>query len=177
MKLIVGLGNPGANYKNTRHNVGFLMIDKLTSAYNLHTSVNKKFNSEIAEYKTATDTILLVKPLTFMNNSGQAVRALMDFYKLKNTDVIVIHDEKDIIIGTYKIQTNRGSAGHNGVQSIMDHLGTKDFKRVRIGIAPLDKKVEVIEEFVMSKFTKEEREILEEVTIDAIEQIKKIALL
>lgn len=158
MKLIVGLGNPGKEYENTRHNVGFLFIDKLS------TEVDSQKN-------------ILLKPQTFMNNSGMAVRTKIDFYKLSPADLIVIHDDKDLLLGEYKIQKDRGAAGHNGVQSIIDHLGTRDFMRVRIGIAHEDKQtMGDTADFVLNKFTKEEKEVLNKTVDKAIEEVKKILL-
>lgn len=156
MKLIVGLGNPGKEYKDTRHNAGYLFIDKLADEV-----ISKK--------------IILLKPKTFMNNSGTAVRAKVDFYKLSPADLIVAHDDKDLLLGEYKIQTNRSAAGHNGVQSIINHLGTQNFTRVRIGIAPEDKQtMGDTADFVLNRFTKKEKEILEKALAKAIEKIKKI---
>lgn len=174
MKLIIGLGNPGKEFVNTRHNAGFLVLDAFLLTSDLQTSFNKKFNTEVVQQKKATGDILYGKPQTFMNNSGSAIRALVDFYKLKPTDLIVIHDEKDIPLGEFKIQTNRGAAGHNGVQSIIDHLGTKDFTRIRVGVGPTEGPIERIEEYVLEKFSKAERKKLDEVTIKIIEELQRL---
>lgn len=172
MKLIIGLGNPGKEFAYTRHNVGFIVIDRLVSEFKITSSANKKFNAEIAELKNSDGTIFFVKPQTFMNNSGEAVRTLLDFYKLSPTDIIVIHDEKDISLGEYKIQKDRSSAGHNGVQSIIDLLGTKNFTRVRIGIGPLDKKISIIENYVMGVMGTEEFDELQRVIEKVVDEIK-----
>lgn len=175
MKLLVGLGNPGEKFIETRHNTGFLVIDKLktkitnsklqfpnkSQAPNF--KLSKKINAEVCQ----VDDLILVKPQTFMNESGTAVKKIKVFYKVKNEDIWVIHDDLDIALGEYKIQFGRSSAGHKGVQSVIDNLKTQDFWRVRIGIGP---KNEASEEFVLEKFRKEEKEVLEEV----IKKIVKI---
>lgn len=168
MKIIVGLGNPGEKYQKTRHNVGFMALDFWVEKYNLSWQVNKKFNAEICK---DGDTIL-IKPLTYMNNSGQAVQAVMSYYNLlpkklglvrkKDEDLsnilTVIHDDLDIDFGSTKESTNSRSAGHNGVQSIINHIKTKNFKRIRIGI-----RNEILEhaptaKFVLQRFNREEME-------------------
>lgn len=173
MKLIIGLGNPGKEYVHTRHNVGFMIIDELVASCKLQvaSSFDKRSTSEIAATEINGEKTILVKPQTYMNNSGQAVRALADFYKIPLHNIIVIHDEKDLPLGEYKIQTNRGGAGHNGVQSIIDHLGTKDFTRIRIGVGPQEGGIEKIVEYVMEKFNKEEREKLDIVIKEIVQKI------
>lgn len=172
MKLIIGLGNPGKTYERTRHNIGFVVADKITyKILNTKYKLQKKSNSELAEATIDGVKIILAKPLTFMNESGVAVRALLDFYKLKPTDIIVVHDDKDIPLGEYKIQTNRGPAGHNGVKSMIEHLGTQNFTRVRIGIATLEMdKYEDKADFVLGKFGKDEMKTLDEVMDKVMEE-------
>ena len=144
MNIIVGLGNPGDKYKLTRHNVGWLVIDKLAEKQAGTWETNKKFNAEICKL----DNTLLIKPLTFMNLSGKTVQAVLSYYKLlpktlgvvtkKESDLTslltVIHDDLDLPLGTYKKSIDSRSAGHNGVQSIIDYLKTKNFIRYRIGM-------------------------------------------
>src|SRR3989344_3282239 len=144
MLLIVGLGNPGKKYEKTRHNVGSRVVGELKS-------LNLK-------------DIILVQPTTFMNESGRAVKKITKNYKLKTENLIVVHDDIDLPLGEFKIQKNRGSAGHKGVQSIIDSLGTKDFTRIRIGIKPEQyyRPFRSTEKFVLEKFTKDEEEILKE---------------
>lgn len=161
MKLIVGLGNPGKQYEKTRHNVGFMTLDKIASDFKFV----KKFNAEIAVRERAAvicGETILAKPQTFMNLSGQSVRAIISFYKINTKDLIVVHDDLDIQLGEFKIQKNRSSAGHNGAQSIIDLLGTKDFTRIRIGIKNERPNI-VTEKFVLEKFSKEEMEIIDEI--------------
>jgi len=155
MKLIVGLGNPGAKYKKTRHNIGFRVIDAL--------------KDEISEKE-----IILLKPQTFMNKSGVAVKSLTTKYKISTTDIVVVHDDVDLPFGTIRVSKNSSSAGHRGVQSIIDELGTQNFIRVRIGIRPKSEirnpKFETAD-FVLEKFTKDEEKQLPEIIKKAVEQI------
>ncbi len=174
MKLIIGLGNPGKEYERTRHNAGFVVIDKLTTDYGLRTTADKRSDAEVAKGKINGKRALLAKPQTFMNNSGMAARALLNFYKLTPANIIVIHDDKDIPLGEFRIQKNRGAAGHNGVQSIIDQLGTKNFTRVRVGVAPQDKTIRDTAEFVLGKFTKEEQKLLSKVVVKIMEEIKQL---
>ncbi len=158
--LIIGLGNPGKKYSNTRHNIGFEIIDKLSEKNNFpEFRFSKKFDALISE----KDNIILVKPQTFMNQSGKSVRAITSFYKTK--ELIVIHDDIDLLLGKIRVSENRGGAGHKGVESIIKHLGTKDFTRIRIGIQPEKGKPNNVEKFVLQRFKKEE-----------IKQIKKEAI-
>ncbi|MDP3057039.1 MAG: aminoacyl-tRNA hydrolase [bacterium] len=169
MKLIIGLGNPGEKYKKTRHNAGFMALDKIAANFPLDSARGKqlKFNAEISEGMIDGEKIILAKPQTFMNESGKAVKAIADYYKINVADIIVIHDDLDIQLGKYKIARGRTSAGHKGVQSIIDALETKDFTRIRIGIGiedkPLDKlgaKQILTKEFVLENFTAEEQKII-----------------
>ena len=161
MRLIVGLGNPGEEYKKTRHNAGFLAVNEIANNFHFPTS-NSKFNAEISQATLNNEKIFLVKPQTFMNNSGEAIRAIADYYKINTEDIIIIHDDLDIPLGEYKISKNKNSGGHKGVQSIIDYLGTKDFTRIRIGIMIENKKTPT-EKFVLEKFSIEEMEAVEEI--------------
>ena len=173
MFLIVGLGNPGKEYEKTRHNVGFAVLDKLLSVLEFDDWVdNKKFRAEVAEGKINAEKILLLKPQTFMNNSGQAVASAAKFYKIKPANVWVIHDDLDIPLGKMKIQRDRSAAGHNGVQSIIDSLGTQNFVRFRIGIAPIKTSKKSGANFVLSKFSLAETAILKKTISSAAEAIK-----
>jgi len=146
MKLIVGLGNPGKEYEKTRHNVGFVVVDLLVES--------DQFDSTKAKF---------IKPQTFMNNSGQEVKKMADYYKIAAKDITVIHDDIDLPLGEIKVQESRGSAGHKGVQSIIDALGTNDFTRVRIGIRPEELTMDT-DKFVLEKFTSQEQEIIDQTT-------------
>lgn len=169
MFLIVGLGNPGTKYENNRHNVGFLVIDEI--AKNLTTSnINKSnFNADVLKASNQ----LLVKPTTYMNNSGLSVHAIKEYYKLNLDDIIVIHDDLDLPFGTVKFKIGGGHGGHNGLRSIDSHVGNM-YIRVRIGIGKPENKNDVAN-YVLSDFSKEELNKLEGIishTINAIESLK-----
>ena len=157
-------------------------MDKLKQEWNFPAfEFNSKFNSELSkglyEILDTKYEILLVKPQTFMNLSGVAVKSLLDFYKLSPEDILVVHDDKDISIGEYRLAIDSSSAGHNGVQNIIDNLGTQKFKRIRIGIGlPADLSAETLvkaDVFVLQKFSDEELEIIKKVLDDALEEMKK----
>jgi len=164
MKIIIGLGNPDKEHMLTRHNAGFLALDFLQNELHCPAFLEeKKFFCALTETLVGTEKILLVKPETFMNDSGKAVRAILDFYKLSERDIIVLHDDLDIAPGTYKITTSSRAAGHNGVSDIIEKLGTQDFVRIRIGIGrPTEVNGICIpsHDFVLQKFKKEEFENL-----------------
>ncbi len=177
MKLIIALGNPGHEYEMTRHNAGWLALDKLIKEESLIGKKLPKAHSEVFDFKIEREKVLLAKPQTFMNDSGLATMELMKFYKLTNKDIIVIHDDKDIPVGEIRVQTDRGAAGHNGIKSIIEYLGTKDFTRIRIGVGPLTaEKIQVISNFVLNKFTKEEFKILQTGLDSTIKEIKRLSL-
>ena len=173
MKIVVGLGNPGKEYENTKHNAGFMLVDRLVAKAGATWKENKRFKALTAE----ADGFFFIKPQTFMNNSGQAVSAILSYYKLlpktlgvlknKNSDLseilTVIHDDIDIDLGKYKISIDSRAAGHNGVQSIIDHLKTKNFRRFRIGIKNEAKKMIPTEKLVLMNFDKEEKIVIDKV--------------
>lgn len=155
MKLIVGLGNPGKKYERTRHNAGFMALDRLhnmlkSSGIN-EWELSTKFNAHISGTTINGNKIILAKPVTYMNQSGESVAMIMHFYKIPARDLIVVHDEKDLPLGEIRVQEDRGHAGHNGVKSIIEHLTTKEFTRVRLGIAD-PKKMDDVAAFVLKKF-------------------------
>lgn len=162
MKIIIGLGNPGAEYQNTRHNAGFMLADFIKEKYGFPDFVfNKKFNADVTEEKIEGKKIILLKPQTFMNNSGEAVIKAARFFKVTPADTIVVHDDKDIETGKYKIHAGHGAAGHHGVESIINHLNTKDFLRVRLGIAPKNNGLMTdTADFVLKKMNQTEKEAL-----------------
>ena len=133
MKVIVGLGNPGREYAQTKHNVGFMLVDALADKLGIF-NWQEKFDALIAEGRLGTEKILLVKPQTYMNDSGRAVGPLMNWYKLSPEDLIVAHDDMDIPAGTIRIRKKGSAGGHNGIKSVLAHLGDEHFSRVRIGI-------------------------------------------
>lgn len=186
MKLIIGLGNPGGKYVKTRHNIGFRVADELAEKLEIACPVGKqrlsfggnwkleiKFKALISESIFNNEKILLAKPQTFMNLSGESVKVLSTYYKIKPQDVWVIHDDIDLPLGTLKISQNVSSAGHKGVQSIINSLGTKDFVRFRIGIKQIANrksqiakpqlKTKNLEKFVLEKFSKDEEKIIKQI--------------
>lgn len=178
MIIIVGLGNPGKKYKNTRHNIGFQVVDEFAKKNNFpEFRLSKKFNALISENIFNNKKIIAAKPQTFMNQSGKAVKALINFYKTKN--LFVVHDDIDLPLGKIRIIKNREAAGHKGVESIIKEIGTKNFIRFRVGIQPKNLKPKNVEKFVLQKFSKEEGKIIKEVikkTVGAIELTLKESL-
>ena len=133
MKIIAGLGNPGAEYARTKHNVGFMLVDALAERLGVD-AWREKFNALTAEGRIGAQKVLLVKPLTYMNESGRAVGPLLDWYKLAPEDLIVAHDDMDIAAGTIRLRRKGSAGGHNGIKSLLAHIGSEDFSRVRLGI-------------------------------------------
>ena len=160
MYIIVGLGNPGKQYENTRHNMGFLAVDLLAEKYNIE--VNKiKFKALVGEGRIAGQKVLLVKPQTYMNLSGEAVRQAMDFYKIDPEELIVIYDDIDIPTGTFRIRKKGSPGTHNGMRNIFQHIQTNDFPRIRVGIGS-GKKANLAG-YVTGGISKSEQEILADV--------------
>ena len=160
MHVICGLGNPGRKYENTRHNIGFITIDRL--ADKLGVSVNKsKFRSTVGETMISGEKVLLVKPETFMNDSGMAVKEIMDFYKVDPEDLIVIYDDFDIPEGTVRIRPFGSAGTHNGMRSIIRLLGSDRFPRIRIGTGKEDMEKRELIGFVLGGFSKEGVKIME----------------
>jgi len=155
MKLIVGLGNPGPTYSQTRHNIGFMVIDSLIEELNPNNISKKSFEGELYKYKD----LLLLKPTTFMNLSGKSVQAVVNFYKINLDDILVIHDEIDIPFGAIKLKKGGGNGGHNGLKSI-DSLITKEYNRLRLGVGKPERK-EMVASYVLSKFEPKEQEVLD----------------
>lgn len=177
MYLIAGLGNPGKQYEKSRHNVGFLVLDQLAadlSGKKTKWNASAKAKSQYLKTEIANQPVELLKPQTFMNNSGAAVAYAAKNHNLGAAHIIIVHDDLDLPLGEFKIQKNRGAAGHNGVQSVIDRLGTRDFIRVRIGIAsPAAAKTNA--DFVLAKFSKTEMEKLKKPIAEAVEAIKMLA--
>jgi len=171
MYLVVGLGNIGSKYELTRHNIGFMVIDWITKNLSLKTNINKA--NFIADVIKSSNN-LFVKPHTFMNNSGQSIVAIKEYYKIDNTDIIVIHDDLDLPFGTVKFKIGGGHGGHNGLRSLDAHIG-KDYIRVRVGIGKPENKNDVAN-YVLSNFSKEEMNKLTDIiphTLEAIEALKR----
>jgi len=179
MNLIVGLGNPGKTYQKTRHNIGFMVLEalqkKLIASGISNWELSKKFNAEVCGLTLNNEKIILAKPMTFMNNSGEAVQLITHFYKLTIGDLIVVHDDKDLKLGDIRVQIDRSDAGHNGVKSIIEHLKTQNFTRVRIGIAvENEKKMKDTADFVLGRFGLLERKKVEELINKSVEEILKL---
>ncbi|MCL2560415.1 MAG: aminoacyl-tRNA hydrolase [Turicibacter sp.] len=154
MKLFVGLGNPGRKYADTRHNVGFMVIDELARKWGVTLAEEKKFKGELGSVHVGGEKILLLKPTTYMNLSGESVQAVMDFYDLTNEDVVVIYDDLDMEVGKVRGREKGSAGGHNGIKSMILHLAGEEFKRFKIGIdkSPYGKTTD----HVLGKFTTEE---------------------
>jgi PTH1 family peptidyl-tRNA hydrolase len=162
--LIFGLGNPGEKYELTRHNIGRMVLDNLLEKYGEVFDEKSRFKSEIAEIEIAQKEIILAKSLIYMNESGYSLRLIKDYYGIIPENIWVIHDDIDIAFGKIKTSFGQGAAGHHGVESVIEHLGTKDFNRLRIGIWNEDseeKNKEITQNYVLDRFTqKEEKELI-----------------
>ena len=166
MKLLIGLGNPGEKYSNTRHNVGFALVDILASQF------SDKFESKIAKKQD----LIFAKPQTFMNESGRAVEKIVNYYNITINNIIVAHDDLDIALGAYKFVKAKGPKIHNGVNSVEDFLGSKDFWRVRIGVDSRTKEERIREQgrsYVLKKMTQNEIGILEKVYDSILVELNK----
>ncbi len=169
MLLIVGLGNPGEKYQKNRHNIGFALLELIKEKENFPNFVyEKKFKAEIAK----KDNVYLLKPMTYMNLSGSSVLSFCNYYQINFEEIVVIHDDIDIEVGKIKIDKNRSSAGHKGVESIIKQLKTKDFWRIRVGIGK-EEKVKAID-VALKNFNQKELLLLEEVTDKCLEQISEM---
>jgi len=171
MYLLVGLGNPGKKYEYNRHNIGYLSIDKLLSCFGEYTE-RKKFNSILYEIKLNSQKILLAKPQTYMNNSGEPINQLINYYKIPSSNVFVFHDELDIPFGNIKLKKGGGNAGHNGLKSLVSHLNN-DFIRIRIGISHPGSK-ELVSNYVLNNFSSNEKKSLDTILSYISSNIDKI---
>jgi len=173
VKLIVGLGNPGEEYERTPHNMGFLVVDRIASEHRVEIR-NRQCRALTARIQVGDEPVLLAKPETYMNLSGLSVRELVAEYEAKpEADLIVIQDELDFPLGTLRIHTRRSSSGHNGIESIIGALGTQDFLRIRIGVAP-ERKVEDGQGYLLSPFRKADLPVVDEMIDTAAEAVKAI---
>ncbi|HWQ74106.1 MAG TPA: aminoacyl-tRNA hydrolase [Syntrophomonas sp.] len=158
MKMIVGLGNPGKDYKDTRHNMGFMVLEELASRYRVEKQ-ESRFDAIIGHIRIDTEKVLLVKPLTYMNLSGRAVQPLVHWYKLPLEDLMVVFDDMDLPTGSLRIRANGGTGGHKGMTSISERLGSKEFARARVGIGRPE--YHEVTDWVLGKFSREEQEIIQ----------------
>ena len=173
-KLVVGLGNPGDGYANTRHNVGFAVASRLAKRARMDFTI-KAADSRIAEGSLGGNRIAIARPQTFMNDSGRAVKKLLDRYRLDPKDVIVVYDEVDLPLGTIRIRQSGGSGTHNGMRSIVSAIG-EGFPRVRVGVAPAElREVPDLAEYVLSPFDHDERAVAEK-TMDRAAEAVEVAV-
>lgn len=159
--IIVGLGNIGKDYENTHHNIGFMVLDVIAKVNNITFKLEKRFQAYIGEYIYKGEKHLLVKPTTYMNNSGVAIRLILDYYRKNENDLFVFYDDLDLPLGALRIRKEGSAGGHNGVKSIISHIGTNKWARLRIGIKK-EKEVNTID-YVLSKFSKREMETIDKV--------------
>lgn len=169
IRIIVGLGNPGRDYAETRHNVGFMVLDRLARRFNVEWKLDKARKGELA----AGPGVLLVKPQTFMNSSGECVGPLMRYFKFQPEQVLVIYDDISFPVGTLRLRTGGSAGGHNGMKSLIAHLGTEKFPRIRVGISAPGQKNMV--GHVLGKFAPDERPLLEE-SLDKAAEAAFVAL-
>ena len=170
MKWIVGLGNPGVQYASTRHNIGFMAIDELADRFNISVR-DSKCKALVGEGRVGTEKVVLIKPMTYMNLSGETVRAFMDYYKASLDDLIVLYDDMDTEVGKIRLRYQGSAGGHNGIKSIIQHTGTQSFNRVRLGISrPAPGRD--IADYVLQAFSKSDRDPVQQAierTCDAVE--------
>ncbi|MGB3571850.1 MAG: aminoacyl-tRNA hydrolase [Phormidesmis sp.] len=174
-RLIVGLGNPGQKYDRTRHNIGFEIIDALAKSFpDVSLVVNKRFQGETGEFRNVKARTVLLKPTTYMNKSGQSIRAVLDWYKLDPSAVLVVYDDMDLPTGRLRMRLSGGAGGHNGMKSIIAHLGTKEFPRLRVGVGSADKSSDpdgAVVSHVLGRFSPEDRKIVDAVIPMAVDAI------
>ena len=171
-QLIVGLGNPEPKYDKTRHNIGFEAVDALAKAWQLSWGQQRRFQGDLAQgLDPYGNKILLLKPLTYMNRSGQSVRSVIDWYKLSPESVLVIYDDMDLPVGRLRLRLSGSAGGHNGMKSIISHLGSQDFPRLRIGIGQSGQKETV--SYVLGRFSLDEAATVSEVLHLAVEAVER----
>lgn len=168
--MIVGLGNPGKEYENTRHNLGFMFLDYLEEKYNFKI-YTKKFNSLISEIYLNNEKVIFVKPQTYMNLSGQAVQKVMKFYKINSKDILVIFDDLDIPFGEVRYKQNGSGGTHNGMKNIVQMINTKEFPRIKIGIGNIKHEKQDLKDFVLEKFSKSQKDEINNIFEKAYEKL------
>lgn len=172
MKVIIGLGNKGKEYEKTRHNVGFMCIDKIAEKYEINIK-EEKLKSEIGTININGEKIILAKPQTYMNLSGEALQAIKSFYKIEDKDILVIYDDIDLEIGKIRYRESGSAGTHNGMRNIISILKSEDIKRIRVGIGkPENSKIQLAD-YVLQKFSKEDLEIIEEKYPEILEKVEK----
>ncbi len=174
IKLIVGLGNPGPKYSETRHNAGFWFVEDLADQYRSRFLPEKKFHGEVARVNIDGSDIWLLKPETFMNRSGLSVVSMASFYKITPENILVAHDEIDLKAGTARLKSGGGHGGHNGLRDIISHLGTKEFQRLRIGVDHPGSK-DMVVDYVLKRPDSKDRQAIEDSISDALRVMPKVA--
>ena len=172
LALIVGLGNPGRQYARTRHNAGFMVVERLANRWRASLAAKLKFHARLASLDRDGRKVLLCQPETFMNASGEAVRAVASFYQLEAERILVVVDDADLPLGEIRLRAGGSSGGHHGLESIEQHLGTRDFPRLRVGIGREESATREITDYVLSQFTGAETELVEKVLTRACDQIE-----
>jgi len=170
--IIAGLGNPGAQYARTRHNIGFMAVEKLAEDWRARWATKSKFAVRLARVDQDERRILLCEPQTYMNASGEGVGALVSFYRVELQNLLVVLDDADLPFGAIRLRPEGSSGGHHGLESIQQHLGTTQFARLRLGIGRNDPASREITDYVLSQFRKDESELLGKVLTRACEQIE-----
>jgi peptidyl-tRNA hydrolase, PTH1 family len=170
MKLIVGLGNPGRQYEKTRHNIGFEVIDSLSDRFSI-TLNTAKFKGIYGVGHVNGEKLILLKPLTYMNLSGESISAIMDYYQIEIEDLVVIYDDLDLPVGKIRLRQKGSAGGHNGIKSTIAHLGTQEFNRIRVGIDRPNNGMSV-SDYVLNRFSKEELEEMSKVVLTCLEAIE-----
>ena len=172
MKLIVGLGNPGMQYAVTRHNIGFEVIDSIAETYNISVMKNK-YKALIGEGNIAGEKVILMKPQTYMNLSGEAVKACMDFHKISNEDLIVIYDDISLQVGQLRIRKSGSAGGHNGIKNIIAQLGTQEFPRIKFGVGEKPAGWDLAN-YVLGRFSEEDMKVIGPRVTDAVKATETI---
>ncbi|HHQ6318625.1 TPA: aminoacyl-tRNA hydrolase [Streptococcus agalactiae] len=167
VKMIVGLGNPGSKYNDTKHNIGFMAVDRIVKKLDVNFTEDKNFKAEIGSDFINGEKIYFIKPTTFMNNSGIAVKALLTYYNISIKDMIIIYDDLDMEVGKIRFRQKGSAGGHNGIKSIIAHLGTQEFDRIKVGIGRPNGRMTVINH-VLGKFDKND-EIMISNTLDKVD--------
>jgi PTH1 family peptidyl-tRNA hydrolase len=169
LKIIAGLGNPGEKYSYTRHNIGFMVISELSDRFKINSSY--KFDGLIGDFFFGGEKIIIFQPMKYMNKSGQPIYKVLDYFQIEAEDLLVIHDDLDLELGKMRFKQNGGSGGHNGIKSIINNLGTDNFKRLKIGIDRPPENIPV-PDFVLTTFRGQEKEISKKVVEEAASAVE-----
>ena len=173
MYMVVGLGNPGAKYVNTRHNIGFDALDAFCSKHDIKLKSSRRFRADTGKGRVGGEKVIAVKPMTYMNLSGEAVLEIADYYDIENENIIVVYDDISMETGRLRIRRKGSAGGHNGIKSIILNLGSDEFPRVKIGVGAPEHKDHDLADYVLGKFSKEESEILIKTVVSAVARSRK----